>query len=174
MRFALFLPLFALLFGGCAGYKIGPVQPKFMANVTKIAVPSFKNDTLEPRVEVALATALIKQFQQDGTYQIVDEKNADVVIKGTLERITRRPARSVRGNVLLSKEYTLELKCRFVAMNRTTGVDIDQRAINGTTSFFVTGSVDGSADVNQDERQAIPLAAEDMAVQYVSQMSEGW
>lgn len=176
MRFAFsfFLPLVALLFSGCAGYKIGPIQPKFMEGIKTIAVPTFKNDTLEPRVEVALANALIKQFQQDGTYQITDEKNADAIIHGTLERITRRSARSVRGNVLLTKEYTLELKCRFTMVNRTTGAPIDGRAINGTTSFFVSGSSDGSADVNQDERQAIPLAAEDMAIQYVSQVSEGW
>lgn len=174
MRFALFLPLFALFLSGCAGYKIGPVQPKFMEGVKTIAIPTFKNDTLEPRVEVALATSIIKQFQQDGTYQIVSEKDADVIVTGTLERIERRPARSVRGNVLLSKEYTLELKCRFTMEERTTGRIIDQRSVNGTSSFFVTGSVDGSADVNQDERQAIPLAAEDMAVQYVSQVSEGW
>jgi hypothetical protein len=145
-----------------------------MAGIKTLAIPTFKNDTLEPRVEVALATAVIKQLQQDGTYQVVDEKDADAIIIGTLERITRRPARSVRGNVLLSKEYTLELKCRFQVVNRVTGASIDQRAINGSTSFFVTGSTDGSADVNQDERQAVPLAAEDMAVQYVSQLSEGW
>jgi hypothetical protein len=174
MRFALLLPFVALLFSGCAGYKIGPIQPKFMEGIRTIAVPSFKNDTLEPRVEVALATAVIKQIQQDGTYRIVDEKDADAIVIGTLERITRRPARSVRGNVLLTKEYTLELKCRMQVINRATGASIDQRAINGSTSFFVTGSNDGSADVNQDERQAIPLAAEDIAVQYVSQLSEGW
>jgi len=174
MRFAFLLPIVALFFSGCAGYKIGPIQPKFMKDVHTIAVPSFKNDTLEPRIEVALATALIKQFQQDGTYQISDDKDADVIVKGTLERITRRPARSVRGNVLLSREYTLELKCRFEMHNRVTGAILDSRTVNGSTSFFVSGSVDGSADVNQDERQAIPLAAEDMAVQYVSQVSEGW
>jgi hypothetical protein len=174
MRFAFLLPLVALLFGGCAGYKLGPIQPKFMEGVHTIAVPSFKNDTLEPRVEVPLATALIKQFQQDGTYQITSEQNADVIIKGTLERIQRHPSRSVRGNVLLTKEYTLDVKCRFIMINRTTGAIVDARTITGVTSFFVTGSADGSADVNQDERQAIPLAAEDMAIQYVSQVSEGW
>ena len=174
MRFAFFLPFVALLFSGCAGYKIGPVQPKFMDGIHRIAIPSVKNDTLEPRVEVLLANALIKQFQQDGTYQIVDEKDADAIVKGTLMRITRHAARSVTGNVLLTKEYTLELKCRFEVHNRLTGVMSDARTVNGVTSFFVTGSVDGSADVNQDERQAIPLAAEDMAIQYVSQLSEGW
>src|SRR4051812_34577259 len=112
MRFAvsLLLPIAALLFSGCAGYKIGAIQPKFMEGIKTIAIPTFKNDTLEPRVEVALANALIKQFQQDGTYQITDENNADAIVRGTLERITRRSARSVRGNVLLTKEYTLELK----------------------------------------------------------------
>lgn len=174
MRFAIFLPLFALLFSGCAGYKIGPIQPKFMEGVKTIAVPSFKNDTLEPRVEVPLATAIIKQFQQDGTYQIAGEQDADVIVKGTLERIQRHPSRSVRGNVLLTKEYTLDVKCRFMMYNRVTGVLVDARTLVGTTSFFVSGSTDGSADVNQDERQAIPLAAEDLAIQYVSQVSEGW
>ncbi len=175
MRFALLLPFFALLFSGCAGYKVGSIQPKFMAEIRTLAIPSFKNNTLEPRVEVPLATALIKQFQQDGTYQIVGENNADAIVVGTLERIERRPARSVRGNTLQTKEYTLELKCRFEVVNRVTGAIIDSRSINGTTSFFVSsGSDDIASDVNQDERQAIPLAAEDMAVQYVSMVSEGW
>ncbi len=174
MRLAFFLPLFALLFTGCAGYKIGPVQPKFMEGVRTLAVPSFRNNTLEPRVEVLLATAVIKQFQQDGTYQIVSEKDADAIIIGTLERIDRRPSRSVRGNTLQTKEYTLVLRCRFEVVNRVTGAIMDGRAITGTTSFFVTGSDSIASDVNQDERQALPLAAEDMAVQFVSQMSEGW
>jgi hypothetical protein len=174
MRFAILLPLVALLFGGCAGYKVGPIQPKFMEGVHTIAVPSFKNTTLEPRVEVPLATAIIKQIQQDGTYQVAGEQDADVIVKGTLERIQRHPARSVRGNVLLTKEYTLEVKCRFIMLNRVTGAIVDARTISGTSNFFVTGSADGSADVNQDERQAIPLAAEDMAIQFVSQISEGW
>lgn len=174
MRFAFFLPLAALLLSGCAGYKIGPVQPKFMEGIRTLAVPSFKNDTLEPRVEVPLATALIKQFQQDGTYQITDERNADAIVVGTVERITRRPQRSVRGNVLATREYLLEVSCRFSLVNRVTGAAIDGRSIVGQTNFFVTGSDRLAADVNQDERQAIPLAAEDLAVRYVSALSEGW
>jgi len=174
MRFAFFLPLVALLFSGCAGYHIGPIQPKFMAGIHKIAIPSLKNDTLEPRVEVMLANALIKQFQQDGTYQIVDESDADAIVKGTLVRIVRRSARSVIGDTNLSQEYTLQLKCRLEVHNRKTGVLVDARNVTGNTNFFVSGGNDGSADVNQDERQAVPLAAEDMAIQYVSQISEGW
>jgi hypothetical protein len=174
MRFAFFLPLAVLLFGGCAGYKIGPVQPTFMKDIHKICIPTFRNDTLEPRVEVDLANAMIKQFQQDGTYQIVDEKDADAILEGTLDSIQRRPARSVIGNVLQTKEYTLALRGIFKLTNKATGVMMDRRVITGSTSFYVTGSGSVADDVNQDERQAVPLAAEDMATQLVTQYSEGF
>ena len=38
----------------------------------------------------------------------------------------------------------------------------------GNTSFFVT------SDVTTDERQALPLATEDLATRLVTQLSEGW
>jgi outer membrane lipopolysaccharide assembly protein LptE/RlpB len=173
MRLAFLLPLVALLFSGCAGYHIGPIKPKSMREVKTIAVPSFKNDTLEPRVEVLLANALIKQLQQDGTYKVVREGDADATFEGSLDEILRRPSRSVRGNVLQTREYTLILRVRFRVTDRSGRV-LEQRSLTGQTSFFVSGTDTLAADVNQDERQALPLAAEDAAVRIVSQLSEGW
>jgi hypothetical protein len=159
---------------GCAGYQIGPIKPKPMASVQTIAVPTFKNETLEPRVEVLLAGAVIKQLQQDGTYRVVRENEADAILEGRLVEIRRRPARSVRGNVLQTREYTLELHVDYVVSDRATGRKIEDRTVTGTTSFFVSGSSTIAADVTQDERQALPIAAEDLAVRLVSQISEGW
>lgn len=173
MRFAFLLPLAALLFAGCAGYQIGPIKPKTMREVTKIAVPTFKNETLEPRVEVLLANAVIKQIQQDGTYQITREEDADATLEGVLDEIVRRPSRGVRGNVLQTREFTLVLRIRYRVTDRS-GRILEQRSVSGQTSFFVSGTDTLAADTNQDERQAIPLAAEDAAVRLVSQISEGW
>jgi outer membrane lipopolysaccharide assembly protein LptE/RlpB len=173
MRLAFLVPLAALLFNGCAGYHIGPIKPKTMREVKTIAIPSFKNDTLEPRVEVLLANAVIKQIQQDGTYQVVDEHDADAILEGTLDEIIRRPSRSVRGNVLQTREYILLLRLRYHVTDRQGRV-LEQRTVSGQTSFFVSGTDTLAADVNQDERQALPLAAEDAAVRLVSQLSEGW
>ncbi len=173
MRLALFLPLAALLLSGCAGYHVGPIKPKSMRDIKTIAVPTFKNDTLEPRVEVLLANSVIKQFQQDGTYQIVREHDADATLEGSLDEIIRRPSRSVRGNVLQTREFTLVLRIRFRVIDRSGRV-LEQRSVSGQTSFFVTGTDILAANVNQDERQAIPLAAEDAAVRMVSMLSEGW
>jgi hypothetical protein len=174
MKFAALVPLAILCFGGCAGYKIGPIQPTFMKGIHKIAVQTFRNDTLEPRIEVDLANAVIKQFQQDGTYQIVADKDADAILAGTMDMIQRHPARSVIGNVLQTQEFTLTLRGRFTLTNRVTGVVIDQRAVTGQTSFYTSGSGSVAEDVTSDERQAVPLAAEDMATQLVSTYSEGW
>lgn len=171
---ALLLLTIAAVFSGCAGYKIGPIQPKRMRAVQTIAVPSFRNDTLEPRVEVLLANAVIKQFQQDGTYRVAREADADAILECTLDEIQRRPARSVRGNILQTREYTLVLRVAYRVIQRGTGLELDARTVTGQTSFFVSGTNNIAADVNQDERQALPIAAEDMAVRLVSQLSEGW
>jgi hypothetical protein len=166
--------LAALGFSGCAGYQMGPIKPTPLANVKTIAVQTFTNDTLEPRVEVLLANAVIKQLQRDGTYRVVREDQADAILDGVLEEIERRPQRSVRGNVLLSREYDLVLRVRYRVVERTTGKELEGRGVQGRTSFFVSGSNALSADLIQDERQAIPLAAEDLATRLVSQIAEGW
>jgi outer membrane lipopolysaccharide assembly protein LptE/RlpB len=162
------------VFTGCAGYHAGPIKPTPMANVKTLAVQTFKNDTLEPRIEVLLASTVIKQLQQDGTYKIAREDAADAILEATLSEIERKPARSVRGNTLLSREYDLILRVRYRVVERTTGKELESRSVNGRTSFFVSGSNALAADVNQDERQALPIAAEDLATRLVSQISEGW
>ncbi len=173
MRF--FIALLATAFlAGCAGYTVGPIKPTPMKQVTSVCVKNFKNDTLEPRVSALLANALIKQIQLDGTYKVTDEGRADAIIEGTLDQIQRRPARSLRANVLQTREYILYLRGRYKVVNPRSGVILDDRSIVGSTSFFVAGENLLTADSNSDERQALPLAAEDLAIRLTSLISEGW
>lgn len=160
--------LAALLLTGCAAYHLGPAKPSYLKNVKTIAVPSFRNGTLVPRLEVPVANIVIKQFQQDGTYQIVPEGTADAILEGTVSGLERLPARSLRGNVLATTEFVLNLSIKFTLTDRVTGKVLSQRMVVGTTNFFVGG------DLQQDEQQAIPLAAENAAVQIVALLSEGF
>lgn len=158
----------AAALSGCAGYRLGPAKPAFLKDVHTIAVPTFRNDTLEPRLEVLVTDTVIKQLQQDGTYQVTTEANADAILTATIEKIQRNPARSVRGNVLLTREFNLALTLRFQFADRATGRVLDSGSLIGTTSFFV------GSDLEQNERQAIPLAAEQVAVRLASQLTEGF
>jgi len=157
-----------LALGGCLGYQIGPVKPYYLRDVHTIAVPTFKNRTLVPRIEVLVTDTVIKQLQQDGTFQIVGGDKADATLNGEISQIRRLPARSVRGNVLATTEFALTLSVRYSLTGRNGEQLAPPSDAIGTTSFFV------SSDVTTDERQALPLATEDLATRLVSRISEGW
>jgi hypothetical protein len=160
--------LFALLLSGCAGYHLGPATPAYLRQIHSVAVPTFRNGTLVPRVEVLVTGTVIKQFQQDGTFRIGTEDNADAILKGEIVAVGRSPARSVRGNVLATTEFNLALRVRYTLVGRDGRTIAGPSEAVGSTSFFV------GEDVATDERQALPLAAEELAGRLVSQLSEGW
>ncbi|MCX6968146.1 MAG: LPS assembly lipoprotein LptE [Verrucomicrobia bacterium] len=171
MKSPIFLALAAslFLFSGCAGYHIGARIPKKMAGVETIAVPTFHNETLVPRLESLAASTLVKQFQQDGTFAIRSTEDADVILTGSIDQIRRRGARSVRSDIVKQQEFYLTVAMSYTLTRRYTGEMIDRGTVTGETSFFVTGN-----DINQDERQAIPLAIEKAAVNIVGRVTTGW
>jgi hypothetical protein len=160
--------LLALLLSGCAGYHLGPATPAYLRQIHSIAVPTFRNATLVPRIETLVTGTVIKQFQQDGTFRIASEDNADASLKGEIIAVGRSPARSVRGNVLATTEFNLSMRVRYTLVGRDGKTMAGPAEAAGSTSFFV------GEDVNTDERQALPLAAEQLAGHLVSQLSEGW
>ena len=160
--------ILCLAISGCLGYHVGPVKPYYLRDIHSIAVPTFKNRTLVPRVEVLVTDTLIKQFQQDGTFQITSDDKADATLSGEITHVNRLPARSVRGNVLATTEFTLALTLKYSLTGRDGKPLVGPGEVTGTTSFFVT------SDVTTDERQALPLATEDLATRLVAQLSEGW
>jgi hypothetical protein len=162
--------------GTILGYHIGPAKPYYLRDVHSIAVPTFGNNTTIPRIEVMVTNTVIKQFQQDGTFRITSSANADAVLKGEITRINRSPARSVAGNVLATSEFNLVVRLRYKLIGRDGKPLAPPSEVTGTTSFFVanTSATSITGDVVSDERQALPLAGEELANHLVSQLSEGW
>jgi hypothetical protein len=157
-----------LLVPGCAGYHLGPAKPPYLKDVHSIGIPVVRNYTLLPRIEGLVTASIIRQVQQDGTYQVASPTDGDATLVCYVQKIQRTPARSVSGNILLTAEFELDMGIRFQLIERSTGLILDSGIVDGTTSFFV------SNDVEQDEQQAIPLAAEQAAIRLVSQISEGF
>jgi hypothetical protein len=160
--------LVVALLSGCAGYTLGPIQPSFMKGMHTLAVPIFDNKTYEPQIQALVTTTFIKQLQQDGTYEITGLDRADAEVRGTIFAVTRVKARSVIGNVLASSQFNLQVQIHVQVVNPHTGATMGQRDVTGQTTFFVGN------DLPTQERQAVPLAAEDAAVQAASYLSEGW
>lgn len=168
------LGVLPLVLTGCAGYHVGSSKPSSMREVRSVAVLAFQNKTLEPRMEVLFANALIKQIQQEGAYRVSSEEESDAVIHGTLERIDRSPARGLRSDFFQTTEFNLNVQVRIKVVERASGKILLSQSVTGNSSFFVSSTSPTTGDVNKDERQAIPMAAEDAAQKLASYLSDGW
>ena len=158
----------ALLLPGCAGYHVGSDKPGRMENVKTIAVPTFRNLTLEPRSSVLVTNNVVRQFQLDGTYQIKDAQNADAVLRGTIRDFTRRQLRSARNNNLRTRELELLMTVDFVVEEAVTGNLLSKGTVTGSTSVFL------DPNFQLSERQAIDDASRKMSEELVSRLAEGW
>jgi lipopolysaccharide assembly LptE-like protein len=156
-----------LALAGCAGYHVGADKPHQMANVKKLAIPTFKNDTLEPNLEVLVTNAVIKKFQVDGVYKITSVADADAVLRGDIIAITRRQFRSDLNNNLVTTEiqdglivkYTIEDKNKVALL---AGQERDQSNLAVAPDYQTT------------ERQALADAAERLSFSMASDITTGW
>ena len=166
------LALLILVFTGC-GYHVGEIKPTPMRRINTIAINTFRNETLLPRVEVQTANAVIKQFQQDGTYRMESADRADAVIQGTIVSVDRQPMRVFANNVLQTSEFQLVLVVRYRVLDRVTGAILQQGTARGTTPFF-TESDRVNSDLVTNQNMNYPIAAQRMAESLVSKVAEGW
>ena len=162
-----FLLTIAITLAGC-GYHLGEIRPTTMRSVRTLAVPTFKNNTFESRIEVLFADTLVKKLQQDGTYRIVDTNQADAVVYCIIEKIDRGAFRSVQNNVLATSEFRLTVTARYEVVDIGTGRVLMEGQVSGNTSFF------SGNDLQTLERQGLSNAAADLAENLTTRLTEGW
>lgn len=165
MKKLLLLPILALV--SCSGYHLGANKPAHLANVTKIAVPTFENETLEPRLAVLVTNAVIKQLQVDGTYQIVSRDQADAVLEAKISDIDKSQWRAVRSNTLRTSEILVRLRTDY-SLKDTAGTRIHQGRVLGE-SYLVL-----DPNWQLSEHQAMEEAAQRIAATLVSEIADGW
>ena len=167
MRRAAYLGLlFGLLLSSC--YTLGPIPPTFLKGVHSLSVPIFDNKSFEPQVQALITDTFIKQLQADGTFPITGEDQAEAIVYGTITDVERTQTKSVVGDVLASAEFQLTLKIHIQVLRAGTGESLVNKDFSGESYFFV------GSDLPTQERQAIPIAAEDCAKQVTTFLTEGF
>jgi hypothetical protein len=161
----LFLIL-ALLLAGCAGYELGPTLGR-QAGGQSVQVNPFANQTLEPRLSDAATLALRKRLQQDGTFRLNTGTDGDIIVNGTITDYVRSEVSFVPRDTLTPQDYRVTLVARITARERASGKVLLDRSVSGQSTLRV------GSDLTSAERQAIPLAAEDLARNATSLLVEG-
>ena len=158
----------SLLFGSCAGYQLGSIKPTKLAGIHSLAVPTFKNETQEPRIQSLITNGVIKHIQRDGSYSIASEAKSDAIVYGVIKQIDRRQLRAARTDVLKTRELEVIVTLEYVVRNSSTGEEVGKGSVKGRTDVFL------DANFQLSERQAVQQAAEEAAVNLVSALSEGF
>jgi hypothetical protein len=158
-----FVCLFAF---GCAGYRVGPVTKR---NFKSIAVPVFRNTTLQPQIEAQISNAVIQRLQQDGSLRIEPEPRADVVLKGSIVKYNRESLRSLRTDTGVPREFEITITVRVEATDRRTGETVLRLTeVEGKSDVFI------GEDQQSAEEQALPLIADDIAKRVAGLLVESW
>jgi hypothetical protein len=154
---------------GCLGYRVGDISGRNLQGVRSVYVPVAKNASLEADVQVIVTDAIIQRFNSDGTLEVNQNENADSELDVTISDVHRTPVASSTSNILVTSEYQLVITAKATYTNRRLGRKIFENiSVTGATTFYT------QADILEGERQALPLAAQDLAQNTVKLVTEGW
>ena len=165
--FALVLISLSLgMLSGCVGYVAGPTNG-LSAGAQSVRVEFFKNETLEPRLVVAVNRALKRNLQQDGTYKLETQGNADLVVTGELTEFLRSGVSYTPGDSLSVKDYSMSLTAHIKVTRPGTGEVVYEGDITGNSTVRVGN------DLTAGQRQAVPIIADHLARQATSFIVDG-
>ena len=156
----------ALGLTGCAGYKLGPSNG-LSAGTKSIQITPFVNQTLEPRLSEAVTYAMRKHLQQDGTFRLNTHGEGDIIVTGVITRFVRSPLSFQPADIVTVRDYRLEMTVQITARDRISGKAILDRPVSGFTTLRVGN------DLTSEERQSIPLVADNLARNAVSLLADG-
>jgi hypothetical protein len=157
----------AVLSAGCAGYRLGPVNPNVVAGEKSIEISPFNNLTLQPRLGDAVTQALRERMQADVTYRLATRDPGDIVVTGVITSYRRQGVSFLRTDVTTAEDYRVELTAHVTARDRVTGRVLLDKNVNGYTLVQV------GTDLTDAERQSLPLLAEDLARNITELLTEG-
>ena len=165
MRCGLALLLLALLFPGC-GYQPlqgggGPQGPQ------KLHVAGITNDTLNPWVQAAVSSAIVRQIRFNTRIRMTDEPLADVILAGRVLSYQNEPITFSLQDI--GRRYRVRVLLLVTLTGRGTGVVRLKQEITGE-AFYNTGST--ASDTRAAEQEATQRAAQDASRQLVALLVE--
>lgn len=163
-------------FPGCGYYSTSAAGG---TSLKSIAIPLFKNETLEHGLDETVTRAVVDAFVADNHLEVVSEGEAESILWGTISDYRRIPFTfDARGAVL---EYRLEIVASVEYENRkqskTLWSDDDLRAW-ATYTIDPTGGLEEPSQESEaiagSEEEGREIAVEKLARELVAKTVGGW
>jgi outer membrane lipopolysaccharide assembly protein LptE/RlpB len=125
-----------VLLMGC-GYQMVGKETHIPPGLNSIAIPTFKNLTFEPGVEVQFTQGFLREFILDRRVKVVDRAEADSILEGTVISYNIYAVAFDRGGFV--SEYQINMLVRVTLKKRTGEVIWDETLYE--TLWFRASSV---------------------------------
>ena len=155
---------FMLVFPACY---YSTSQGSQSGNIRNVVIPLFENATVETGIQEPLTDAVVEQFLTNGQYRIVDMRQADAVIVGTITDIQEESVAFSEGTMAREVRLWIEVDVRFETVE-TRDVIWEENQLR----TFGDYAIDTGSDI--DREPAIALAIEKMAEEILNQSISGW
>ena len=179
MKRFIFLLSLAVIISGC-GYTTGSLLP---GHLKTICIQPFRNKieltaeltpeqyrfrTYRAHLETDITKEVIDKFINDGNLKVVEEENADLILKADLIDFLRQPVRYGADNETV-EEYRISIVCSVQVKDVGKDVSLwqDSRVI-GDATYSLSGTYPGS------ESSTITAAVSDLARRILNRTIEGW
>ena len=161
LRF-LFITLAAILTAGC-GYHLVGYGSSLPNHIKTIAIPTFKNSSIEPNIHRDVTDSIRRAFISDGRLKLIDARRADLIIKGTLIKYQLQPVSFSAQDTV--DEYIIRLGVQVEAYDRIKKKLLFKQEFNPQWDYRVTSSV---VDSESARNTALIRSYNDLADQLVS------
>jgi hypothetical protein len=157
------LVLFGFLaISGC-GYTTSTLLP---AHIKTVAIPVFKNETLEYGLEQELTDIVTRSIIQDNHLKVTDESHANSIVLGSITGYENKVFGYNAREQVEEYQVTIKVKVEFKDLVKNKQIWSDE--LTGMTTYAVTGS---QATTEQLGRTR---ALESIAIDVITRTVEGW
>jgi len=123
---------------GC-GYKMVGKETHVPPGLNSVAIPTFKNETFEPGIEVPFTQAFLKEFILDKRVNVVNRAEADSILEGVIKKFNIFSVSYDKSGFV--SEYQTYVLLDLTLKDRTGKILWEERGINETRWFRASSNV---------------------------------
>jgi hypothetical protein len=132
------LLVFFAVFWGC-GYHMAGKETHVPQGISSVAIPTFVNRTFEPGIEIQFTQEFLNEFIHDRRVQVVDRKEADSILEGTIKSLSVVSASYNQSFIV--RQYQTTVVIDLVLRKKTGEVVWTEKDLSETRWYRVTSDV---------------------------------
>ena len=127
-----------LLLSGC-GYQMVGKETHVPPGLNSIAIPTFKNETFEPGIEVQFTQGFLREFIQGRRVEVVGRSEADSILEGVIKSFNIYSVSYDRSGLVL--EYQTNVVLDLTLKKKTGEIVWTEKGLTETRWYRASSSV---------------------------------